>query len=83
MKINLSYEEVKVFKEAVNFEMPGTTFHLFKKNKHFYLEESKAKIVDFEQCCQEYLLYIGLDKNYNTTNKGEIIEKLIDKLFIR
>ena len=83
MRIKLSHEEAEVFKEAVKYEMAGTTPNLFKQNNHFYIEEPKDRIIDFEQSCQEYLLYIGLDKNYNPTHKGKIIERLIDKLHIR
>ena len=83
MRIKLSHQEAEVFKEAVKSQMAGTTPHLFKQNDHFYIEEPEDRIVDFEQCCQEYFLYIGLDKDYNPTNKGKIIERLIDKLFIK
>ena len=43
------------------------------------LEEEADRVRDL---CGECLQHIGFDKNYDLTEEGEILESLIDKLYI-
>jgi hypothetical protein len=37
---------------------------------------------DLRELCSDYLLEVGFDETYTANEKGEILEELVDKLYV-
>jgi hypothetical protein len=80
MKIILSESELNVLKEAV--KLNNSSVKLEVNNNEFLISDSnKEDILDeLREICSDYLQIVGFDNNYNITEKGQLLENLIDKL---
>lgn len=79
MKAKFSLKEIEVLKEALRYENRPIPTTFSQQNDVMYLDITEDQILDYEQCCEEYLLYAGFDAEYELTSKGKVTENLIDK----
>jgi len=81
MEIGITYSELELLLEML--KKSGGQIESAIKNSistRLYLSEDQA--VDLSELCSEYLLEFGFDENYKTNDKGNVLEGLIDKLFL-
>lgn len=73
---NMLIEVKKRFEwgKVLDFEECGTSIVLKD------LDEDDA--VDLRDLCSDYLLEIGFNAEYAVNEKGEVLEELVDKLYI-
>ncbi len=62
------------WKKEFEFEEYFTSFVL----KNF--DEDDA--IDLRELCSDYLLEVGFDEEYNANEEGNLLEELIDKLYV-
>ncbi|ADE53899.1 hypothetical protein [Coraliomargarita akajimensis] len=82
MIIKLTNSELDMLREVArkhDFE-ERITWNLHQGNRGITLSEDDAD--EFREFCSDYLLSVGFDKAYRTNQAGEILEGLIDKLFV-
>jgi len=82
MKIKLNKKEAEILKEAlsnVNYRFDFLNFH---EKEQLCLPISKNQADEIRDICAEYLQVVGFDENYCPTEKGKLLESLIDKFFI-
>lgn len=80
MRIKLSEREFKIIHEAVSFckiEIPSEVIAGLVED----ISDETASVL--RDCCEEYLLHIGFDEQYEPNDEGKILETLIDKLYVK
>ncbi|WP_085784446.1 hypothetical protein [Candidatus Nucleicultrix amoebiphila] len=83
MKIYLNEEEMQLLKIAASKGKMEDRVRLTPASPNkFLLSGAEDDFVDLRECCSDYLMIVGFDENYHLTKEGNILEKLIDKLYI-
>jgi hypothetical protein len=84
MKIELSQKELDLINEALKQENSPLKIDASraKENQLYVIDLSEDKVIEIREVCGDYLQIVGFDENYNPSEKGTILEGLIDKLFV-
>lgn len=83
MKILISTSELEVLRDAVSAGKSKftLTFEEDEKNGiHLIIDEEQAD--ELRDLCGDYLSVTGFDGEYRPTEKGLLLEGLIDKLYV-
>lgn len=79
MEIELTKQEFELINTDNFLPKNISSFFSEKKLKYNISDENASIIRDY---CGDYLQEVGFDKNDNPTEKGLILENLIDKFYI-
>ncbi len=82
MKITLGKKELEILETALKHYSIKPPYTLLCANGNYILEASDEEFINLRECCSDYLLIVGFDKDYNPNEIGRSLESLIDKLFI-
>ena len=82
MKKLIKKDESDFIDEIRNLIPEYISFFKEKKDQQIYLNISDDDADKFRDFLIEKQQDIGFDINYNLTQKGKVLEKLIDKLFL-
>ncbi len=79
MKIKFTQKEIDLLNEIL--QMSKTRKQNKFAEREYDLDEET--IDELREMCSDYLRLIGYDENYDSTQKGALLEQLIDKLLIK